>query len=107
MAVQGEMVLSWRREDLGWITGEVLYQESGRVLEQAAQSSCGCPIPGGFQCQNAWGAGQPGLVLNVEVGSPACGRGLEFDDPWGPFQHKPFYDSMTLCLNDTQGTLVF
>ena len=61
--------------------GEVLYQESGRVLEQAAQSSCGCPIPGGFQCQNAWGPGQPGLVLNVEVGSPACGRGLEFDDP--------------------------
>ena len=37
--------------------GEVLYQESGRVLEQAAQSSCGCPIPGGFQCQNGWALG--------------------------------------------------
>jgi len=22
--------------------------------------------------------------------------GLELDDPWGPFQPKPFYDSMIL-----------
>ena len=75
--------------------GEVLYQESGRVLEQAAQSSCGCPITGGFQFQNAWGPGQPGLVLNVEVGSPACGGWRwELGDPCGPFQPKPFYDSV-------------
>ena len=40
-----------------------------------------CPIPGGAQGQVGWGPGQPGLVLNVEVGGPACGRGLEFDDP--------------------------
>ena len=25
-------------------------------------------------------------VLNVEVGGPACGGGLELHDPWGPFQ---------------------
>ena len=55
---------------------KVLYRESGKVLEQAAQRGCGCPIPGGVLGQIEWGPGQPGLVLNVEVGSPACGRGV-------------------------------
>ena len=52
------------------------------MLEQAAQRGCGCPIPGGVQGQAGWGPGQPGLVLIVEVGGPACGRGLELDDPF-------------------------
>ena len=55
---------------------EVLYYESGEVLEQAAQRACGCPVPGGVQGQVGWGPGQPGLVLNVEAGGPACGRGV-------------------------------
>jgi len=46
------------------------------VLEQAAQRGCGCPIPGGVQGQVGWGPGLPGLVLNVEVGGPACVRGV-------------------------------
>jgi len=29
------------------------------------------------------------------VALPVAG-GLELDDPWGPFQPKPFYDSMIL-----------
>ena len=62
--------------------GEVLYYESGEVLAQAAQRGCGCPVPGGVQGQVGWGLGQPGLVLNGEIGGPACGReGLELDDP--------------------------
>ena len=44
--------------------------EGGEVLEQAAQRGCGCPIPGGVQCQVGLGPGQPGLV-NGEVGGPA------------------------------------
>ena len=36
---------------------------------------------GGVQGQIGWGPGQPGLVLNVEVGGPACGGGLEIRDP--------------------------
>jgi len=28
-----------------------------------------------------WGPEQPGLGLNVEVGGPACGRGLEICNP--------------------------
>jgi len=46
------------------------------VLEQAAQSGCGCPIPGSVQGQVEWGPGQPGLVLDVEVDGPACSRGV-------------------------------
>jgi len=33
-------------------------------------------VTGGVQVQVGWGSGQPGLVLNVEVGTPACGRGV-------------------------------
>ena len=51
------------------------------MLEQAAQRGCGCPVPGGVQGQVGWGPGQPGLVLNVEVGGPACDGGLELHDP--------------------------
>ena len=35
-----------------------------------------CPVPGGVQGQVGWGPGQSGLVLNGEVGGPACGRGV-------------------------------
>ena len=37
-------------------------------------------IPGGVQGQVEWGPGQPGLVLNVEVGGRACLM-LELGDP--------------------------
>ena len=56
--------------------GKVLCYESGEVLQQATQRGCGCPVPGGVQGQVGWGPGQPGLVLHVEVGGPACGRGV-------------------------------
>ena len=46
------------------------------MLEQAVKRGCGCPILGGVQGQVGWGPGQPGLVLNAEVGGSACGRGL-------------------------------
>jgi len=44
------------------------------MLAKAAQGSSGCPIPGGVQDQVGWGPGQSDLVLDLEVGSPACGR---------------------------------
>ena len=57
--------------------GEVLYYESGEVLEQAAQRGCGCSsVPGDVQGQFGWAPGQPGLGLNVDVGGPACGGGV-------------------------------
>ena len=69
--------------------GEVLYYESGEVLEQAAQRGCGCPVPGSVQGQVGWGPGQPGLVLNGEVDGPACGRGVG-----DPFQPGPFCEAV-------------
>ena len=55
---------------------EVLYQECGEALARAAQKSCECPVPGGVQGQVGWGPGQPGLAPNLEVGGPACDRGV-------------------------------
>ena len=63
-------------EKINWTSGEIFYRESGKVLEQAAHRGCGCPVPGGVQGQVGWGPGQPGLVLNMEVGRPTCGRGV-------------------------------
>ena len=46
------------------------------MLEQLPREAVDAPsIPGGVEGQVGWGPGQPGLVLNVEVGGPACGRG--------------------------------
>ena len=44
--------------------------------------------------QAGWGCEQPGL----EGGVPAYSRGLELGDLKGPFQPKPFYDSMIFFL---------
>ena len=46
------------------------------MLEQAVQRGCGCLVPGGVQGQAGWGPGQPGLVLDMEVGGPTCSRGV-------------------------------
>ena len=50
-----------------------IYSEGGEALAQAAQWSCGCPIPGCIPGQVGWGPQQPDLV----GGSPAHGRGVE------------------------------
>jgi len=48
----------------------MLYSEVDEALAQAAQGSCGCPIPGGVQGQVGWGSIQPDQV----GGSPAHSR---------------------------------
>jgi len=62
----------------------------GKTLEEAAQSGYGCPHPGGFQGQAGWDFEKPGLA----GAAPPYSRGLEPDGLKGPFQPKPFYDSM-------------
>ena len=48
------------------------------MLEQLPREVVDAPsIPGGVEGQVGWGPGQPDLVLNGEVGGPACGGGLE------------------------------
>lgn len=58
-------------------------------LEQVSQGN-GCPIPGSVQGQVGLGLEQPGLV---EVSLPMA-VGLEINGVKGPFQPKPFHDSM-------------
>ena len=50
----------------------------------------GFPLSGNIQGQAGWGCEQPGL----ERGVPAYSRGLELHDLKGPFQPKPFYESI-------------
>ena len=52
---------------------EVLHYEGGEALEQVAQRSYGCPIPGVFQGQVGWGFEQPGLVEDVPAHSREVG----------------------------------
>jgi len=48
------------------------------VLEQLPGAAVDVPtISGGGHGQGGWGPGQPGLVLEVEVGGPACSVGVE------------------------------
>ena len=51
---------------------EILPREGGEALAQAAQRSCGCPLPGRAQGQAGWSSEHPGLVGDV----PAHGRGV-------------------------------
>ena len=58
----------------------------GEALAQAAQRSCGCPLPGRVQGQVGWSSEHPGLVEDVPAHGWRVGPGgLE-----GPFQPKPF-----------------
>ena len=47
---------------------EVLHCEGGETLEQVAQRSCGCPLPGSVQGHVGWGFKQPDLVEGI----PPC-----------------------------------
>ena len=49
----------------------IFYHEGGETLEQVAQRSCRCPIPGSVQGQIGWGFEEPDLVKDV----PAHGGG--------------------------------
>mgnify|MGYP001852242740 CR=1 FL=1 len=55
---------------------EKVFIESGEVLAQSAQRGGGCPVSESAQDQVGWGRGQPGLEPGLEVGGPACGRGV-------------------------------
>jgi len=70
------MVLSWRKEVLGWMSG------GSSLLWEWWGAGTGCPerlwMPHPWRCSRpGWiGPWQPGLVLNGEIDGPACGRGI-------------------------------
>ena len=43
---------------------------------------------------SGWSPVQPGLVQDLGGWWPCASGGLELGGPWGPFQPKPFYDSV-------------
>lgn len=45
-----------------------IFTQGGDALEQVAQGSCGCPIPGGIQGQAGCGSEQPGLEVGTWQG---------------------------------------
>jgi len=53
-------------------------------------------------CSTGWGFEQPGLEEDV----PAYSRGLELGDLKGPFQPKPFYDSVILFETEPHLSLI-
>jgi len=69
-AVEGKLRLDVRR---------TFFTEGGEVLAQAAQRSCGCPIPGGTQGHIGWGLGHPDLVSSLVIGNRTHSKGLELD----------------------------
>jgi len=52
------------------IRKKFFYCQGGETLEQFAQRSCECPVPGSIQGQAGWGCEQPAL----ERGGPAYWR---------------------------------
>jgi len=77
--------------DIIWSNSFGIY--SGDTLEQVAQGGCGCPSLEALKAR-----------LEVALGSlvwwlmTAHSWGLKLDDHRGPFQPRPFYDSMTVCF---------
>jgi len=51
----------------------MLYYKGGEA--QAAQRSCGCPLPRSVQGKFGWAFGQPGLVEGVPAHGRAIGAG--------------------------------
>ena len=66
---------------------EIFHSEGGEALEQVAQRSCGFPLS--VQGQE----GAVGNIVQQKMSLPTAGR-LEPDDLYGPFQTKPFCDSL-------------
>lgn len=78
-----------KRGDFGLMLGRIPYSESGGALQQAAQRSRGCSIPGEVQGQAGWGPEKPELVGGNQ---PMIGgwNWVIFKVPSNP---KPFCDS--------------
>ena len=66
------------------------------MLAQVAQRGCGSYIPGSVQGQVGWSPGQPDLGPHLVFYNSVKAGELLLDYPRGPFQTKPFHDSVIL-----------
>ena len=58
------------------MSGGSFLQRVVRCWNRLHGEAVDAPVPEGVQGQIEWGPGQPGLVPDLEVSGPACGRGL-------------------------------
>lgn len=68
------------------------YHSQGLLLVKLNRLPSVYPIPGGFRGETGWGPEQPDPARDLVVGNTAHDRGMELNEPWGFFQHKPFND---------------
>lgn len=68
------------------------YHSQGLLLVKLNRLPSVYPIPGGFRGETRWGPEQPDPARDLVVGNTAHDRGMELNEPWGFFQHKPFND---------------
>jgi len=69
---------------------ELLPSEGDGALAQAAQGGCGVSFSGDIQDPPGQGPAQPA------VGDPASAGGLDYMTHRGPFQPRPFCDSVIM-----------
>ena len=58
------------------VKGKFFAKSVVRCWHRLPREAVDAPSLGGVQGQGGWGPGQTGLVLDIEVGSPACGRAV-------------------------------
>jgi len=76
---------------------DILYCEGGEALAQAAQRSCGCSSLAGFKAMLDGALS----TLGWWKGSLPMAGGWNEVDLQGPFQPKPFCDSMKISSENT------
>jgi len=84
---------TWKREDLGWMLG------GSSLPGEWWGAGTGCPerlwMPRPWRCSRP-GWMRPWATWSSKWGGwwPCLAGGLEIHDPWGPFQPRPFCDSV-------------
>ena len=73
---------------------------SGGSPSQREWRVVGTDCPESLWMLHPWSCSRPVWMGPWATWSSTWGRGLDLDDHWGPFQPKPFYDSVILWFYD-------
>lgn len=84
---------------------KIPYFECGEALEQVAQKSCGCPIPGSVQSQLGGGSKEPGWVEGVPLNNRGVGTRCSLKSP--PTQVILWFYSSIILSKFCPGFLIY